>query len=383
MFNNITHYMAEGVMLSKKYDLIGRQFGELLVTERVRINGELKWKCQCSCGNTEVYYSSDQLNSGKKTKCGVCGTKDAHIKHRRSHIGEKHGFLTIVDEIYNYNGTSTKVYICDCDCGNKNVIKHDGYKWHENSSCGCRSKTKHAEVMRKQVDGQKFGRLLVLETLWDETPFKVRCKCDCGNIVVLNKADVQSCHTKSCGCLQRERASETRYVDSSGYVSPLGLKIIKPYQRDAKGRMLWECECGLCHSHFYGLPALIKSGKLQSCGCGNMSHREILVEKILKDNKVNFKTQYTFPDCKKNNVLRFDFAVFDNENNLVAMIETDGMQHYKPIDYFGGENGFKLTCERDNIKNNYCKSHGINLIRLPYYLSDDEVKTILLNIKLA
>lgn len=59
------------------------------------------------------------------------------------------------------------------------------------------------------LTGRKFGRLTVVEkcgispsghALW-------RCKCDCGNYHITTSNQLQ-CGTKSCGCLQRERASE-------------------------------------------------------------------------------------------------------------------------------------------------------------------------------
>lgn len=44
---------------------------------------------------------------------------------------------------------------------------------------------------------------------------------------------------------------------------------------------------------------------------------------------------------------------------------------------------YDLTHQRDEIKNKYCKDNNINLIRLPYYLSDNDIKEKILNIKLA
>ena len=114
-----------------------------------------------------------------------------------------------------------------------------------------------------------------------------------------------------------------------------------------------------------------------------MSIREVWVENFLKDNNINYKTQYSFADCKNKYVLHFDFAIFNKYNMLIALLEIDGEQHYKPIDYFGGDEGFALTHQRDEIKNKYCKDNNINLIRLPYYLSDNDIKEKILNIKLA
>ena len=60
--------------------------------------------------------------------------------------------------------------------------------------------------------------------------------------------------------------------------------------------------------------------------------------------------------------LKFDFYLPDYN----CCIEYDGKQHFEPIDYFGGKNGFIKTQERDDIKNQYCKNNDIKLIRIPY-----------------
>ena len=47
-------------------------------------------------------------------------------------------------------------------------------------------------------------------------------------------------------------------------------------------------------------------------------------------------------------------------------IEYQGKQHFMPLDFFGGEKGFKKCQERDIKKNKYCKNNNIQLIRIPY-----------------
>lgn len=62
--------------------------------------------------------------------------------------------------------------------------------------------------MKKELKGQKFNRLTVVE--WDKEKSKWACKCDCGNpnkvYVASNK--LTTGHTKSCGCLNIEAARE-------------------------------------------------------------------------------------------------------------------------------------------------------------------------------
>lgn len=53
-----------------------------------------------------------------------------------------------------------------------------------------------------------------------------------------------------------------------------------------------------------------------------------------------------------------------NQANKDMCIEFDGQQHYEPK---FGEESFKRTQSHDIIKNEYCKSKGISLIRIPYW----------------
>lgn len=67
--------------------------------------------------------------------------------------------------------------------------------------------------MGNQTDltGQRFGRLTALEPagrdrggnpLW-------KCRCECGALPTVRARSLQSGNTRSCGCLQKEKASET------------------------------------------------------------------------------------------------------------------------------------------------------------------------------
>ena len=60
------------------------------------------------------------------------------------------------------------------------------------------------------------------------------------------------------------------------------------------------------------------------------SRAEIKIEQILIKAGLNFKQQYSFPDLIGNggHALRFDFAVFDDNNELEFLIQYQGIQHY-------------------------------------------------------
>jgi len=59
---------------------------------------------------------------------------------------------------------------------------------------------------------------------------------------------------------------------------------------------------------------------------------------------------------------RYDFYL--QELNL--LIEYDGMQHYYPIEFWGGVDELAKIRASDTAKNKLAKQHNIPLIRIPY-----------------
>ena len=104
---------------------------------------------------------------------------------------------------------------------------------------------------------------------------------------------------------------------------------------------------------------------LQGHGCPkcNISKGEDIIEKWLISNQFDYVTQKRFDDCKDERVLPFDFYLPDSN----TCIEYDGEQHYRPVDFFGGEEYYQYILKHDEIKNKYCEDNNIPLLRIPYY----------------
>lgn len=115
------------------------------------------------------------------------------------------------------------------------------------------------------------------------------------------------------------------------------------------------------HGSFNQLPHNHLSGS--GCPICKSSKGEKKIYNFLSEKGFVFSRQKKFENCTHNkNDLFFDFYL--PEYNIC--IEYDGVQHFEPIDYFGGYGRFIERRNRDIIKNEYCKSNGINLIRIPY-----------------
>lgn len=104
-----------------------------------------------------------------------------------------------------------------------------------------------------------------------------------------------------------------------------------------------------------------------SCGCPKckMSHGEQEVERILNFYNIKHKIQYPVNNpYNKGTIFKIDFAF--KRNNHLYFIEYNGLQHYEPVDHFGGEEKFKSQIKRDNDLRKLCNVLGIHLLEIKY-----------------
>jgi hypothetical protein len=94
---------------------------------------------------------------------------------------------------------------------------------------------------RKDLTGQKFGRLTVLSfSHYCFGQSYYICQCECGKRLVVRRGHLLRGTTKSCGCLQRERTEEyrKRYVGKKfGEISVLS------FSHYLKGYSFYNCKC--------------------------------------------------------------------------------------------------------------------------------------------
>ena len=100
----------------------------------------------------------------------------------------------------------------------------------------------------------------------------------------------------------------------------------------------------------------------RGCPICKSSKGELQIFKYLKNHKILFKSQYSLKECRNTQPLPFDFYLPDNN----CCIEYDGIQHFKPIEHFGGEKSLEKTKINDQIKNEYCNKNNIKLLRIKY-----------------
>jgi hypothetical protein len=118
--------------------------------------------------------------------------------------------------------------------------------------------------------------------------------------------------------------------------------------------------CKKCGNEWDAKPCHTMRG--HGCLVCNESHGERNISQWLDDNHIEYIQQYRFEDCRDKYSLPFDFYL--PQYNIC--IEYNGRQHYESVDFFGGEDAFKIRQQHDNIKKNYCQNNGINLLCISY-----------------
>lgn len=103
--------------------------------------------------------------------------------------------------------------------------------------------------------------------------------------------------------------------------------------------------------------------------CKQNSRGERYSSEILTEMSINFSKEYKFKELyndEKTNRLEFDFAVFNDNNKLLFLVEYQGAQHEKPVIYGNitmeeAEKRYKKQVRNDFLKREFCENHNIPL----------------------
>lgn len=130
------------------------------------------------------------------------------------------------------------------------------------------------------------------------------------------------------------------------------------HYKDALTPILHKCK--KCGYEWETTPARLLFGG--GCPICKASHGERAIKKWLESNNIEYEAQKKFDECKDKKCLPFDFYL---PQHRIA-IEFDGEQHYRSVDFFGGEKSYQKRIYHDKIKDSFCELNNINLIRIPY-----------------
>lgn len=335
-------------------DLTGQTFGQLKVIKQAGRNkrGIILWECLCKCGKKTMSITS-KLRGKRKFSCG-CQNQAADL------LGKTFGRLKVVG-IHCRGGGGIK-WNCECICGGSTITSSHHLTAGHTQSCGCLHKEIISEIKRSNLDGKRFGKLIVIK--YSHTKKKKvwwQCKCDCGGEIIVPTERLATKQTRSCGCLLKETCQLKANKYKQSFIGQkFGLlKVVDVSSKRAS--LKCQCECG---SIIETATSHLTSGHSKSCGCIE-SHGERIISQYLSKHNFKFEKEFKFEKCRRKRKLPFDFCVWIKGS--INLIEFQGLQHYQSRELFGGIKQLKEQQKNDLIKKKYCKKNKIPLLIVPYW----------------
>lgn len=168
--------------------------------------------------------------------------------------------------------------------------------------------------------------------------------------------------------IQNSRKSNDSFIKEVNEIHGSKYTVISEYKGSHKKVDVY---CTKCNSVFSIKASHLLAG--HGCGICTKSIGEERIKEFLDNNNVNYIREHRFEDCRGiKRLLPFDFYI----PQFNICIEYQGVQHYQPVDIFGGIKAFKTQQTNDCLKKQYCESKHIKLIEIPYW-KQNQINNIL------
>lgn len=301
-------------------------------------------------------------------------------------IGQRFGKLVVIERAPNDKHKKAQ-WLCQCDCGNQKIVAGASLRKGYTKSCGCEQYSKPSKNFIDETNNT-YGLLTVLNYAGKNSQGKAlwKCKCQCGNECIISGVELRHRNRTSCGCLNKIKAAEimrtkiqpqmmNHLEDLTGQVfDKLTVLGLDPNYKPGQGCRTWlcQCECGnLKTVTTYHLHKKL----VRSCGCLGNSVGEDKIKTLLIQNHIPFNQEVMFSDLIDEAPLRFDFAIYNENNQIIKLIEYDGRQHSDLNSIWHTDK----VLLHDKMKNEYCHLHHIPLLRIPYTKLENINLDMLLN----
>ena len=211
----------------------GQIFGKWLVLQddagRDK-HGNKMCLCECQCpAKTKKLVKGYDLRAGRSTNCGCERNKKISKINFKDETGKKYGKLTVLFKTEKKSLNGQYYWICQCDCGNKKIVRGDQLRNGTIVSCGCYG-TDMRENSEKYFIGAKFGYLELLGKTDELDKYNYRiwnCKCwACGKNCLISTKQLRQ-GKKSC-CISNSLGEKV----ISDLLNNNNIKYIKEYTTD-------------------------------------------------------------------------------------------------------------------------------------------------------
>lgn len=270
--------------------------------------------CLCQCGQN-LWTPSYRLLGGRTKSCGCW-----HKEWKKKDItGLRFGCLIVLR--MNYEGINARAE-CQCDCGNVCIRYLGGLQDGSTQSCGCQLRK------YRNLPGQTFGFLTVLNIDWEQGEARCNCLCVCGTHKWISARALVRGDTKSCGCWYVVYARSKR-KDFTG--QRFGQLLVT---RMVKKDKVWkaECQCDCGHISVV-LPSSLTSGDSTSCGCSRRKSLQYTRERKRLQHHQRWALKKSLPSTFNMDHLSF-LLQYWHYSCAVCGRQDDGLWHFIALDHW-------------------------------------------------
>lgn len=182
----------------------------------------------------------------------------------------------------------------------------------------------------------------------------IKCKCTkCGRIQE-NKKVYDYFDNKQCYCQTKGiRKPDDILLEELGN----DVQLLELYKNTDTPILIHNNRCG--HTYKIAMSHLLGSNK-NACPICNSSIGEKEIIYNLNNMHISYIREYKMQINGQD--IRVDFYL-PNQN---CIIEYNGIQHYQPVEHFGGQEAFVKQQQRDNLLTQYCIENNISLLVISY-----------------
>lgn len=278
-------------------------------------------------------------------------SKDEFVKKAKLVHGDRYNYDNV-----NYTNNKVKVCIVCPEHGEFRQTPSDHLKGRGCPICWRKKKTTETYIEQvKKIHGDKY--------IYDKIEYAGSHKKICvicpkhGEFFIRADAFLsgQGCPgCKSETVKEKQKKSTEQFIDDARKIHGDKYDYSKVEYVNARTKV-----CIICpeHGEFLQTPNLHLCGR--GCSFCEESSLEREIRVLLEENNIGFIKEKEFDGLigdKRN--LKFDFYVPSRK----TAIECQGEQHFKSVDFFGGDEAYEKRKMNDKRKKDYCKDNGITLL---------------------
>ena len=205
---------------------------------------------------------------------------------------------------------------------------------------------------------------------------KLILKCNnCGKITYKNYDNFINKKSK-CVCYRHQRTHDVNVLGFDKVMEKINtackkhnftfIQFLSSDKKYHNNKTVLELKCNKCGKIlFYTFNHFTDRKNILCSNCNKSSLENQLKQKLIEEH-INFEEQKKF-DWLRLQSLDFYLPDFN------IGIECQGIQHFKPVEYFGGKKAYDEQVERDNRKMRLCNENGVVL---NYIINTDEINNI-------